>query len=484
MARPFRWILALALLTGVVPHLVAAQAERPAVRRARELVGLINAGTPAGIRSYVDSAFGGQFRTFPIGAHLNFLLGQRTQSQALDWVGPTDTAGDAATVVLTRRLTGDRFGLFVRVEPAAPHRVVSLGARPAPPGSQPAARVASDADLAAQLERYVGRLAGADAFSGAVLLAKNGKVIYSKAYGIANKDFEVPNRLDTRFNLGSMNKMFTAVAIAQLAEKGKLSFDDPLARFLPDFPNPEAAKKVRIKHLLSHTAGLGSYFNDEFMKSSRELYRTVDDMMKLAKGDSLAFEPGSRWSYSNTGILVLGKVIEVASGQDYFSYVRDHIYKPAGMTRSDSYDLDYVNTNLAVGYDREYQDDGTVRFKNNVFQHVIRGGPAGGGYSTVEDLQRFGEALMAGKLAGKASVDQLISAKPELRSPSYGYGFSVDPNGIVGHSGGFPGISSNLDIFTRSGYLAVVQSNYGGASAPVSQKIRALVEARVGKPVP
>jgi CubicO group peptidase (beta-lactamase class C family) len=202
-------------------------------------------------------------------------------------------------------------------------------------------------------------------------------------------------------------------------------------------------------------------------------------MMELAKGDSLAFEPGTRWSYSNTGMLVLGKVIEVASGQDYFSYVREHVARPAGMVNTDAYELDYVNPNLAVGYDKVYQDDGTKRYRNNVFQHVIRGGPAGGGYSTVEDLLRFAEALKAGTLVGKQYVDLLTRPKPELGSPQYGFGFAIDSAaGIAGHSGGFPGISSNLDIFIRSGYVAVVQANYGGASQPVVEKVRALVSAR------
>jgi CubicO group peptidase (beta-lactamase class C family) len=312
-----------------------------------------------------------------------------------------------------------------------------------------------------------------------VLLAKDGKTLYAGAFGEANKDFGVPNKLDTKFNLGSMNKMFTSVAIAQLVEQGKLSYDDPLSKFLPDYPNADAAKKIRIKHLLTHTSGLGSYFNDEFERSSRARFRTVDDMMQLAKGDSLAFEPGSRWSYSNTGMLVLGKVIEVVTKQDYFDYVREHVSKPAGMVNTDAYELDRVNKNLAVGYQREFREDGTKTFRNNIFMHVMRGGPAGGGYSTVEDLVRFAEALKAGKLVSPATFELMTTPKPEVNSPEYGYGFGVGPaTKIVGHSGGFPGISSNLDIFKGTGYVAVVMSNYGGGSQPVVEKIRSLVKAR------
>jgi CubicO group peptidase (beta-lactamase class C family) len=337
--------------------------------------------------------------------------------------------------------------------------------------------------MAAALERYVTTLAKADVFSGTVLLAKDGKTIYAGAFGQANKDFDVPNKLDTKFNLGSMNKMFTAVTIAQLVEQGKLSYDDPLSKFVPDFPNADAAKKIRIKHLLTHTAGLGSYFNDEFERSSRARFRTVDDLMQLAKGESLAFEPGTRWSYSNTGMLVLCKVIEVVTKQDYYDYVREHVAKAAGMVNTDAYQLDEVNKNLAVGYEKEFRDDGTKRFRNNIFMHVIRGGPAGGGYSTAEDLVRFAEALKSGKLVSPATFELLTTPKPDVHSPEYGYGFSVDQAaGIVGHSGGFPGISSNLDIFKGTGYVAVVMSNYGGASQPVVERIRTLVKSRTGKP--
>jgi CubicO group peptidase (beta-lactamase class C family) len=275
-----------------------------------------------------------------------------------------------------------------------------------------------------------------------------------------------------------MNKMFTAVAIAQLVEDGKLDFDDPLSKFLPEFPDPESAKKIRIEHLLSHTSGLGSYFDDRFAAASRARFRSVDDFMTLAESDSLRFEPGSAWSYSNTGFLVLGKVIEVVTGEDYHDYVRKHVYEPAGMTTTGEYELDRVNPNLAVGYQKEWDADGTMSYRNNLFQHVIRGGPAGGGYSTVEDLERFAEALAGGRLVSRETFELLTTPKPDLSSPGYGFGFSAEPDSeITGHSGGFAGISSNLDIFTRSGYVAVVMSNYGGASGPVVEKIRRLLGA-------
>ena len=172
-------------------------------------------------------------------------------------------------------------------------------------------------------------------------------------------------------------------------------------------------------------------------------------------------------------------MIEVVTKQDYYDYVREHIAKPAGMTRSDAYELDGVNENLAVGYEKEYEYDGTKRYRNNIYMHVMRGGPAGGGYSTAPDLLRFAEALRSAKLITHATYELMTTPKPDVSSPRYGFGFLLDPQTVIaGHSGGFPGISSNLDIFKGTGYVAVVMANYGDAGQPVVEKIRSLVRAR------
>jgi CubicO group peptidase (beta-lactamase class C family) len=475
-----RHLTKLFVLVASVLTMSTAQAQSPTTKRAREVVAVINAATPATIKAFVDSAFDDRMRGMPMRAHIGFFMNQREQSRGLDWVEVQDERPGETTALLKRRLTGELVAIVVRTTPAEPYRIAGIGQRPPRPKvAATPPRITTDAELTTALGDYVNTLAKADLFSGTVFLAKDGRRLYGMAFGEANKDFGAPNAIDTKFNLGSMNKMFTAVTIGQLVEQGKLSYDDPLSKFLPNFPNADAAKKIRIKHLLTHTSGLGSYFNDEFDRSSRARYRTVDEMLTLAKGETLAFEPGTRWSYSNTGMLVLGKVIEVVTKQDYFDYVREHLYKPAGMMSTDAYQLDEVNRNLAVGYEPEFADDGTKRFKNNIFMHVIRGGPAGGGYSTAEDLVRFTESLKSGKLVSAATYELLTTSKPDVNSPEYGYGFAVDSRtGIVGHSGGFPGISSNLDIFKGSGYVAVVMSNYGGASQPVVEKIRTLVKAR------
>ncbi|HEY9282612.1 MAG TPA: serine hydrolase domain-containing protein [Pyrinomonadaceae bacterium] len=473
-----------AFVTAAASAQQSAPPSPAADRRVKEYVALINSGDRKAARAYAEqnltpAALG----RVPAAGRVNTISALHDETRGVEIHSVGEPKPGQVEAVLRSRLAGEWWRLTLFLEPQPPHRIerLGMGLLSTPPDAGRAAEKLSDDGIARELDSFLRKVAEADAFSGAVLVAKDGRVLFEKAYGEANKDFGAPNRVDTKFNLGSMNKMFTAVAIAQLAEAGKLSFDDPLAKFLPDFPDREAAAKIRIKHLLTHTSGLGSYFNERFIEGSRERFRTVDDFLELAKGETLAFEPGTKWQYSNTGFLVLGKVVEKAAGQSYYDYVRERIFKPAGMTNTDSYDLDRVNQNLAVGYQKEYGDEG-LRYRNNIFRHVIRGGPAGGGYSTVGDLLRFATALRAGKLLSEASVKTLLAPKPELSSPEYGYGFGVSPErAIAGHSGGFTGISANLDMFLDSGYTAVVLSNYGGAADRAVAKIQQLVTAG-GKP--
>ena len=454
--------------------------ETAATRRVRELVRTISSGDSATIARFVDTAtMAPPGLGFPPSERVARLRQQYELTGGYELHGVESRGPGEATALVASRRAPDWRRITVTLDSAASGRIARIGMAPARDPSLPLpTRALSDAEIAAQLGRYVQQLAKRDQFSGTVLVARNGTPVYSAAVGEANKDFHVLNRLDTRFNLGSMNKMFTAVSIAQLVEAGKLSFDDSLGKFLPvGSMRPEVLATVRIKHLLSHTSGLGSYFNDTWDAASRARYRSVDDWMALVKEDTLEFEPGSRWSYSNTGMLVLGKVIERVTGQDYFDYVREHVYAPAGMTSSDSYELDRVNPNLAVGYDRTFTKQGD-EWRNNIFMHVIRGGPAGGGYSTVADLTRFAEALKGGKLVSKRYVDILTSPKPELNSPRYGYGFGVGvQDGVYGHDGGFPGINSDLTIYREGGWTIAVMSNYSMAAGPVVERAKELVTA-------
>ncbi len=331
--------------------------------------------------------------------------------------------------------------------------------------------------LARSLGDFIEVQAREGAFSGTVLLSKNGRVIHGSAHGLASKRFNAPNTLQTKLNLGSMNKMFTSVAIMQLVERGDVRLDDKLSNFTDEsWLAPEVSDKIEIQHLLTHSSGLGSYFNDTFWDSSKLAFKALEDYKPLIVNETSRFEPGTAYRYSNTGMFLLGVVIEKASGQDYFSYIHDHIYGPAGMTDSACYEMDQPVPNLAIGYAAKAENE--TGWENNLYLHVVKGGPAGGCFSTVEDLNRFASALTSHKLLNAGNTNALFTPRPEFHDESYGYGFRVigEPgNRIVGHGGGFLGISANLDIFLDTGYVAVVLSNYGGAARPIRDKIRALI---------
>src|SRR5256714_3624174 len=205
---------------------------------------------------------------------------------------------------------------------------------------------------AKELDAYLADLVTENKLSGVVLVAKDGVTVTSKAAGIANKATNAPIDLNTKFNLGSMNKMFTAIAIAQLAQAGKLSFTDTVGKHLPDYPNKEVADKVTIHQLLTHTSGLGMYFGEKF-KEQREKLVTVAAHLPLFAADPLAFPPGEKFQYSNAGYMLLGAIIEKVAGQDYYSYVQEHIYKPAGMNDTGFYDPAKETSHLAGGYTKE-----------------------------------------------------------------------------------------------------------------------------------
>jgi CubicO group peptidase (beta-lactamase class C family) len=320
-------------------------------------------------------------------------------------------------------------------------------------------------------------------------VAVNGLPVLERAWGLASRAYGVPNHVDTRFNLGSMNKMFTAVAVAQLAEAGRLSFTSPIAEYLPDYA-ADIARRVTIHHLLTHTSGLGSYWNDRF-EATRTKVRTVSDHLALFRDDPLLFAPGERFEYSNSGFIVLGAIVEAASGEDYYSYVRDHIYSPAGMRDTDAYETDADVPNLATGYTRMPLSGpppgGPPREgprRSNIHIHSVKGGPAGGGYSTVGDLLRFGEALRGHRLLSSASTALLLEGKVEMAGRAgswYGYGFTVEEQGsgvVVGHGGGAPGIGSKLDIYLDRPLLTAVMTNYDPWDMqPVAQRLRQLSAA-------
>jgi D-alanyl-D-alanine carboxypeptidase len=360
---------------------------------------------------------------------------------------------------------------------AVPHRIARLDLRAIPrPAEFPVARLTAEEAIAG-VESLLRRNIAADRFSGAVLVAKDGEVLFSRAYGLADRERRIPNTVQTRFRIGSMNKMFTAVAILQLVEDGKVDLEVPLARYLPDYPNKDVAWKVTIHDLLTHTGGTGDIFGPEFDARRNEL-RTLADYVELYGERGLEFSPGSRWSYSNYGFILLGVLIEKVTGQSYFDYVKANIYEPAGMARSGSLPERRAVPDRSIGYTKP---PWSTEWTSNADTLPYRGTSAGGGYSTVEDLARFADALLDHELLSPDATELLVTGKvASFPGARYAYGFDdardADGNGSVGHGGGAPGMNGDLRIFPKSGYVVAVLANM---DPPAAQRISEYLDHRL-----
>ena len=390
----------------------------------------------------------------------------------LEQASPTKAGG------LLQERDSDQFARFnLDVEAAPPHRIVSLGLAAIPrPATFPIPRLTESQAITA-VKALLDKDTAADRFSGAVLVAKNGKTLFSGAYGLADREKKISNRLDTQFRIGSMNKMFTAVSVLQLAEAGKIKLTDPLGKHITDYPNREIATKVTIHQLLTHTGGTGDIFGPEF-DSHRLQLRTLNDYVALYGKRGPQFEPGSRWDYSNYGMVLAGVVIERVTHQSYYDYVQEHVYKPAGMTLSGSLPEDQAVASRSVGYMRSDSGGWTP----NTDTLPYRGTSAGGGYSTVGDLVRFATALLSHKLLNASYSELLITGKVETgRGPGkYAYGFEDERdkngNGYVGHGGGAPGMNGDLKIYPKSGYVVAVLANL---DPPAAQRISGFLDSRL-----
>ena len=392
-------------------------------------------------------------------------------SGGLDFRRVVKASDFAIDIEAMTRKTTRAVVLHFAVDPAPPHPVSDVGVEAlggrgpgnGPGGPEQAPRPAAEviAGAAAMVDKAI-----ADGFSGVVLIAKDGKPVLERAAGFANRGLEVKNRIDTKFNLGSINKTFTKVAIAQLIEAGKLSLDDRLGKLLPDFPNADAAAKVTVGHLIEMKSGISDFFGREFDATPKDRIRTVADYLPFFAKKPLAFEPGTAQAYSNGGYLTLGLIIEKVSGQSYYDYVRDHIFKPAGMTDTDAFELDAVVPNLAVGYTR--RGGGLT---SNIYSLPARGSSAGGGYSTAPDLLKYAEALVANRLASPAyTAWSLGGPRPDPKTPAP----PAPLRGGLGIAGGSPGVNGVLEVNAAQRLVIVVLANDDPPAAEVlARAIRA-----------
>jgi D-alanyl-D-alanine carboxypeptidase len=430
-----RTILAAALAAACLSQGLAQEKRAPATERLAAYIQAFNSGSPEKMREffsvhYADSAL----RNTSIEDRLARYPASRARLGSLSIEKVMAERSDE-TFALARSEKVGSLLLRAKVAKEVPHKLLFIFVDMVddPQNIILPDPKANEGELVMAVRRYLEGETRADRFSGVVLIANKDRVLFHEAYGYADRERKIPNRKDTKFNLGSINKSFTRVAILQLEKQGRLALDDPIGKYLPDYPNAEAAAKVTIRHLLNMTSGIGDFFGPRYDATSKEKIRSIADYLPLFADRPLEFEPGTNNRYSNGGFIVLGAIIEKVCGTDYYTYVRKNIFEPCGMRDTDSYESRRGVPNLALGYTREGAPVGR-RIVNNATL-PMRGSSAGGGYSTAPDMLKYILALSKGKIF----------------HPDIANGMAI--------AGGAPGINASVEWDPRTGYVVIVLTN-------------------------
>jgi CubicO group peptidase (beta-lactamase class C family) len=430
-----------------------------------------NAADAAGLAGYAKYLSPDMAKDFDVDAELGF----RDLTGGLD-VRTTEEATPKRFVAIVKERDSDVHArAIVELDASNLVRTFDVVMVPTPAELRPARL--SEADAITALRARLDALVAQDKFSGAVLVARNGKVVFAQAYGMADRDKAIPNTLDTRFRIGSMNKMFTATAILQLVQAKKISLDDTVGKLLPDYPNKDVAAKVTIHHLLTHTGGTGDIFGPDYDVHRLEL-RTLDDYVKLYGARALEFEPGTEDRYSNYGFLLLGVIVEKVTKKSYYDAVEASIFKRAKMTSTSSPFEDKPMAGRSIAYSKNLGDQRLAAWTDAKDTLPIRATSAGGGDSTVGDLLKFANALTAHGLLDKKHTELMTTRKTGEAAGGYGFGFGTfeeDGMHCFGHGGGAPGMNGDLEICS-SGYTVAVLANL---DPPAAQRIRSFILLRL-----
>jgi CubicO group peptidase (beta-lactamase class C family)/predicted aspartyl protease len=472
----------------ITAHATAAdkgEARFPATalgRRVRTYFDAFNSGDAARMKAFYEENFTAEsLRQRPPEARLRVFAEMRGVNRSFR-VDRVVEQSDGSIMVLAENARGEWREMTFADEKDAEHHLAGMrvedaeppagSAAPPPPPPEPKR---SDAEAAAAAEALASRLAAEGTFSGVILLARNGRPFFEKAYGLANREFNAPCTLETKFNIGSMNKFLTTIAIGQLAASGKLSLDDTIRKWLPAYPNAYA-DRVTVGELVRMRSGMGDMFGPKALATPPLQVRALEDYLPWFQDDPLRFEPGTKEGYSNAGFIVLGLIVQKASGEDYYDYVRAHVLAPAGMTNTDSWAVDEVVPGRAEGYTREGPPapGGEPVIRRAVFNNPGRGSSAGGGYSTAGDLLKLDQALRAGKLL---PPEWAAWAASRLERPSPpGPGGKPALAGGYGFAGGSPGTNAVMSMNFDSGTTVIVLSNLDPPAAEsVAKEIRGWV---------
>ncbi|WP_078553535.1 serine hydrolase domain-containing protein [Bacillus alkalicellulosilyticus] len=305
-------------------------------------------------------------------------------------------------------------------------------------------------------------------FSGVVLINEKNNIVYEEAYGFANRSDRLENKIDTKFGIASGCKLFTAIAICQLVDAGKLSFETKLVDCLP-FSFPKFDTSITIHHLLTHSSGVPDYFDEEVMDDFEELWvdkpmytmKRLEDFLPFFQNRTMSFSPGTKFQYNNSGFILLGLAVEQVSGLSFSDYIDTHVFKVCDMKDSGYYSLDSLPKNTAIGY-IDSEKDGTWR--SNIYSLPIKGGADGGAFTTAHDMVKLWDGLLNGVLLSKPIRDLLLTPHIQIEQENYyGYGIWIDKRRdqvfkyhVMGYD---PGVSFASSYYPGSDIKIVIPSN-------------------------
>ena len=299
--------------------------------------------------------------------------------------------------------------------------------------------------LSSKIDKTLNLLTKRDAFTGAVLVARNGEVLFSQGYGLADRDQDLPNTPQTKYRLGSITKQFTAMAILMLQAQGKLTVQDPVCRYISECP--EMWQGITIHQLLTHTSGIPDFTGLPDYEITRSMPSSPLQTMARFKDRPMDFKPGEKWSYSNSNYIVLGYIIETASGRSYETFLQKNIFESVQMKNTG---YDHNDGSLARGYTGFYDHWDNADYVDMTIPYA-----AGGLYSTIEDLYRWDQVLYTEQLVSRDLLQLMFTPQANIPTTglSYGYGWVIgemNNHQAVSHGGGLEGFATAIRGYTSN----------------------------------
>ena len=429
--------------------------DTPAARAAAAFIDVTRAGDDTRTRDFVHTQLSPELQSeFPMEEHLQQVKFFRADLEKRTIAGVELDGPHAIALMLAS--PKDRLRLRLTVDPQPPHRITGINIRQA--GPEITARTLEEFD------RELARLAQSDEFSGVVLISSGGDIRFHRAYGSADRSTGRPVEPETRFDIGSLTKLFTSTAILRLAQEGRLGLDDPIGKYLDGFA-PQIAEQVTIRHLLQHRSGFDDYFSQPEFRADPQRFDEPAAYLPLARRQELAFKPGTEERYSNMGFVLLGAILEEVTDRGYHQAVGDIVYRPAGMRSAGP-------SGGPIAARRYRREDGRFISVDSLYPSI--GSPAGGGFAAATDLKRFVDALLGGMLLDEHHIALLLNG---FEAPADGRGL---PERFA-FEGGARGLSAVLIARPENRDVVVVLANMSPPTATaIAEEAEKLLQRGAG----